>query len=300
MLKTKLLDELMENIENNPPDTPELLDIVLDSGSNNGGYLVGCLLYLKELEKRKYIKIGKFSGSSIGSICAFFYLSNHLEMYDDIYSNTRNEIINNLSLKKSALMLKTFIDKQKEDFYIFFNDKLYISYYDITKKSDIVVHKYKSNKDLYLKLRYSTFLPLFMDGGLCMNNKTDAGLPHIFYEDNKVLFLNLTTARKFTSQLNISTKNSMYKILHGIIDIHQFYTTGNKTELCSYVNNWTVYETLIFRIRMLITYIVKLSLSYLIELKNHYDTHNEEYKGKIFEYIASIIRNYILLPNNHF
>ena len=102
----------------------ELLDIVLDSGSNNGGYLVGCLLYLKELEKRKYIKIGKFSGSSIGSICAFFYLSNHLEMYDDIYSNTRNEIINNLSLKKSALMLKTFIDKQKEDFYIFFNDKL--------------------------------------------------------------------------------------------------------------------------------------------------------------------------------
>jgi hypothetical protein len=297
MLKTKLLDELMLNIDKLPPDSPDLIDVVLDSGSNNGGYLVGCLLYLKELEKKNYIKIRKFSGSSIGAICAFFYLSDHLEMYDDIYSNTRNDIINNLSLKTSTQMLKTFINNQKHDFYTLFNNKLYISYYDITKKTDIVVCKYKSNKDLYLKLRYSTFLPLFVDGGLSMNNKTDAGLPHMFYEDNKVLFINLTTLKKFTSQLNISTKNSMYKILHGIIDIHQFYTTGNKTELCSYVNNWTVYETLIFRIRMLITYILKLSLSYLIELKNHYDTHNEEYKGMIFEYIASIIRSYILLSN---
>tara|TARA_E500000331_G_scaffold358081_1_gene422584 strand:- start:4060 stop:4959 length:900 start_codon:yes stop_codon:yes gene_type:complete len=298
MLKTKLLDELMENIDKDPPSTPEIYDIVLDSGANNGGYLVGCLLYLKELEKKKYIKIRKISGSSIGSICAFFYMCDHLELYDDIYSNTRNDIINNLSLKKSAQMLKTFFNGQKDDFYLLFNNKLYISYYDIIKKCDIVVNNFKSNKDLYLKLRYSTFLPLFIDGRLSMNNKTDAGIPHIFYEDNKVLFINLTTVKKFTTQLNLSTKNSMYKILHGIIDIHQFYTTGLKTELCSYVNSWTTYEVLIFKLRVLCLYIVKFILSYLIELKTHYETHNEEYKANLFEYIASIIRNYILLPQN--
>ena len=287
----------MDNIETKPPSTPELYDIVLDSGANNGGYLIGCLLYLKELEKKKYIKIRKISGSSIGAICAFFYMCDHLEMYDDIYSNTRNDIINNLSLKKSAQMLRTFFNQQKNDFYIRFNNRLYISYYDINKKCDIVVHKFKSNKDLYLKLRYSTFLPLFIDGRLSMNNKTDAGVPHVFYEDNKVLFINLTTIKKFATQLNISTKNSMYKILHGIIDIHQFYTTGLKTELCSYVNNWTTYETLVFKLRVLFFYILKFILSYLIELKNHYETHNEQYKSNIFEYIASTIRNHILLTN---
>ena len=297
MLKTKLLDELMDNIETKPPSTPELYDIVLDSGANNGGYLIGCLLYLKELEKKKYIKIRKISGSSIGAICAFFYMCDHLEMYDDIYSNTRNDIINNLSLKKSAQMLRTFFNQQKNDFYIRFNNRLYISYYDINKKCDIVVHKFKSNKDLYLKLRYSTFLPLFIDGRLSMNNKTDAGVPHVFYEDNKVLFINLTTIKKFATQLNISTKNSMYKILHGIIDIHQFYTTGLKTELCSYVNNWTTYETIVFKLRVLFFYILKFILSYLIELKIHYETHNEQYKSNIFEYIASIIRNHVLLTN---
>jgi hypothetical protein len=298
MLKTKLLDELMENIDKDPPSTPEIYDIVLDSGANNGGYLVGCLLYLKELEKKKYIKIRKISGSSIGSICAFFYMCDHLELYDDIYSNTRNDIINNLSLKTSTQMLKTFFNEQKDDFYLLFNNKLYISYYDINKKCDIVSHTFKNNRDLYLKLRYSTFLPLFIDGRLSMNNKTDAGVPHVFYEDNKVLFINLTTIKKFTTQLNISTKNSMYKILHGIIDIHQFYTTGFKTELCSYVNNWTTYETLVFKLRVLFFYIIKFILSYLIELKTHYETHNEEYKANIFEYVASIIRNYLLLPHN--
>lgn len=288
----------MENIEKDPPDTPELLDIVLDSGANNGGYLVGCLLYLKELEKRKYIKIRKISGSSIGSFCGFLYFCDNLELYDDIYSNSRNDIITNLNLKKCGQLLKTFINKQNDDFYTHFNNRLYISYFDTNKKHDVVVNKFTSNKDLYLKIRYSTFLPIFIDGRLCMNNKTDAGLPHVFYEKNKVLFINLTTIKKLTTAMNVSSKNSVYKILHGVIDIHQFYTTGNQTELCSYVNNWTTYENIMFQIRVIILYIVKFSIAYLIDLKKHYDDNNENYKAQIFEFVANIIRNNVLLPDN--
>uniref|UniRef100_A0A6C0BS80 PNPLA domain-containing protein n=1 Tax=viral metagenome TaxID=1070528 RepID=A0A6C0BS80_9ZZZZ len=295
MLKTKLLDELINNIDIAPPTQPELIDIVLDSGAVNGGYLIGCLLYLKELEKKGYIKIRKISGSSIGAVCGFTYICDTLELYDDIYSNSRNDIICNLNLKKCSKMLKTFIYNQSNDFYTKFNNRLYIAYYDINQKCDICTYNYSSNKDLYLKLRYSTFLPLLINGNLSMNNKCDSCIPKPFYEDNKVLFINLTTYKKLFTAINVSSKNSMYKILHGIIDIHQFYTTGDKTELCSYINNWSFYDHILFRLRFIITFILKYTLALFIDLQKHYNDNNDKYKSIIINYMANLFRNYVLL-----
>ena len=38
----------------------------------------------------------------------------------------------------------------------------------------------------------------------------------------------------------------------GIIDIHEFFINNVKTELCSLVNNWTLYEKLLFQFRVFI------------------------------------------------
>ena len=297
MIKTKLLEELINDIPFEIPEKPEIYDIVLDSGATNGGYLIGCLLYLKELEEKKYIMIRKISGSSIGSICGFLYLSNNLDLYEDIYCNSRDDIILNINFKKCTTILRNYILQQDQNFYQKFNNKLYVSYYDTSKNIDIVTYKYKSNKDLFNKIRYSSYLPIFIDGNITANNKIDATIPHIFYENNKVLFINLTTYKKLSNCLNVSNKNSSYKILNGIIDIHQFYTTKVKTELCSFVNDWTFNENILFHLRVFIAYIIKYSISILIDIKEYYENHNEEYKAQFFKYIVKIVRNHILLAS---
>ena len=50
----KLIDNLPDDIKNVPE--PVVIDLVLDGGVFNGSYLVGALYFLKEMEKRKYIK----------------------------------------------------------------------------------------------------------------------------------------------------------------------------------------------------------------------------------------------------
>jgi predicted acylesterase/phospholipase RssA len=71
-----MIDEYVNRlIENLPEETKKLqhIDLVLDGGIFNGSYLVGSLYFLKEMERRRYIKIERISGCSIGSIVAFLY-----------------------------------------------------------------------------------------------------------------------------------------------------------------------------------------------------------------------------------
>ena len=78
------VDKLIENL---PLKTfVKHLDLVLDGGIFNGSYLIGALYFLKEMEKREYIVIDRISGCSIGSICAFLYLINELDMVTEIYN----------------------------------------------------------------------------------------------------------------------------------------------------------------------------------------------------------------------
>ncbi len=63
MALNTFINTLIENI----PDKhlPEELDLVLDGGAFNGIYMLGGLLYIKELEQREKIKIKRVSGCSI-------------------------------------------------------------------------------------------------------------------------------------------------------------------------------------------------------------------------------------------
>ena len=70
----------IENLVNNFPITKKKwhLDIVLEGGVANGSYQIGCLLYLKLLEKKCKLKIDRISGVSIGAITGFYYIINSL------------------------------------------------------------------------------------------------------------------------------------------------------------------------------------------------------------------------------
>ena len=88
----KLIENLPDNIKN--CKEPEKIDLVLDGGIFNGSYLVGALHFLKEMEKRNYIKIERISGCSIGSSVAFLYFIDALDLMPKLYDIVNNEFRN--------------------------------------------------------------------------------------------------------------------------------------------------------------------------------------------------------------
>jgi len=85
----KLIENLPDDLKNSK--TPLRLDLVLDGGVFNGSYLVGALYFLKEMEKRNYIKIERISGCSIGSVVAFLYYIDSLDSMTELYQKATND-----------------------------------------------------------------------------------------------------------------------------------------------------------------------------------------------------------------
>jgi predicted acylesterase/phospholipase RssA len=71
------------------------IDLILDGGLFNGSYLVGALYFLKEMEKRNYIKINRVSSCSIGSIIGFLYFIDDLDIIQIFYNIILNHLKKN-------------------------------------------------------------------------------------------------------------------------------------------------------------------------------------------------------------
>ena len=70
------------------------IDIVIEGGCFNGLYSLGALLLIKELEKRKYFKVHRISGASIGTIMGFAYISDSLLDVPNYFKKIRKNTIN--------------------------------------------------------------------------------------------------------------------------------------------------------------------------------------------------------------
>ena len=127
----KFIENLPENLKNNKQ--PLKIDLILDGGLFNGSYLVGALYFLKEMEKRNYIKIYRISGCSIGSIMGFIYMIDSLDSIEHFY----NIMLNQINIKKNLSViidLYDFLeDKIPDDICSKVNNKLYLTYYNIKK-----------------------------------------------------------------------------------------------------------------------------------------------------------------------
>ena len=69
--------EYIENLANNYPqlNKPIELDIIIEGGLFNGMYSCGALLLIKQLERKKYFRVNRISGASIGSIMGYYYFT---------------------------------------------------------------------------------------------------------------------------------------------------------------------------------------------------------------------------------
>jgi hypothetical protein len=67
--------------------------------------------------------------------------------------------------------------------------------------------------------------------------------PYIFNNESgkKILYLDLYGYDKIGNLLNVKNeKSNFHRILSGLLDIHNFYIKQSDTQMCSYVNDWSV------------------------------------------------------------
>jgi hypothetical protein len=272
-LKT-YISALIDNI--NKKHIPKEMDVVLDGGIFNGGYEYGILLLLKELERHKHTKIDKISGCSIGSILGFLYLIDKLDEKYDILNKTLEYIRENLSCKNLYSIVEeiTELDFDLDKL----NNKLFITYYDLVSNKQIVVSKYNSKDEIRETLIKSCHFPYMINGKIDYKERyCDGIVPFIFKKtERKTLFINLLTLNKMRNIIYIQNENNMItRVLNGIIDGNNFFS-GNKSDMCSYINDWSLADFGFIRLRELIL------ISIIILLKS---------SENVNEYIPEVLKN---------
>ena len=142
----KFIENLPEKIKNNK--NPLQIDLVLDGGIFNGSYLVGALYFLKEMEKRNYIKINRVSGCSIGSVIAFIYMIDCLDISENFYNIIFEQLNKNHKLTIVDVIDSLLKHKIPDNVCNKINNKLFITYYNIKKRKQKVKCIYKNKKEI--------------------------------------------------------------------------------------------------------------------------------------------------------
>ena len=236
----KLIENLPDNIKNS--SRPQKIDLVLDGGIFNGSYLIGALFFLKEMEKQNLIKINRISGCSIGSIAAFLYYIDGLELMPKLYNIVNNEFKETHNLNTIKQLKTLLADHIPDDICKKTHNKLFISYYNITKGVKKIKHTYANTDDLINTIIKSCYIPYLIDGNMLYKGKYFDGVnPYIFKKkpETKILYLDLFGYDKIGNLLNVKNEKTNYhRILSGMLDIHNFFIKQNNTSMCSYVNEW--------------------------------------------------------------
>ena len=213
------LPEELKNIKN-----PIKLDLVLDGGIFNGSYLVGALYFLKEMEKRKYVKICRISGCSIGSIVAFIYIIDCLDISESFYNIIFKQLKNTHNLNISQILGSILENRVPQDVCEKVNNKLYITYTNIQKRTKKIKYTYKNKEEIINTIIKSSYIPFLMDGNILFENKYIDGInPYVFKirNDRKILHLDLFGYDKIKYLINIKNENTnFHRILSGLLDIH--------------------------------------------------------------------------------
>jgi len=278
----KLIKNLPDNIKNT--EKPIEIDLVLDSGCFNGSYLVGALYFLKEMEKRKYIRVVRISGSSIGSFVALIYFIDKLDIIPHIYKIAKNSLEKKYNLSKAIKSIRENINTYVNDEILTkINGKLFICYNDIKSFKKIVKSTYANKEELINTIIKSSFIPYLSDGKCLYKNKYVDGLtPYIFEIDRgihkdldkdkvnrKILFLDLFSCDKFSGALNIKNeKTNFHRILYGLLDIHSFFIKKSSTQMCSYVNEWNYLNMFLYNLRLMVEKIIVLYIWLFVKAKN--------------------------------
>ena len=232
---SKIIDDIPKGVTNKLLCNPIDVDIVLEGGAFNGSYLAGCLFYLKELEIRKYITIHNLSACSVGTLISLAYFIDDEKLMVKIYEIAYNQFKKKADInifKKTFDLIRKYIN---DDLFSLINNKLYITYFNIRTGKQKVICKYKNVNHLLDVIRRSCSFPYIIDKNLYYKNKYIDGLhPYIFPSSTKnnnhrILYLNLHSVNHIAGIISIKNE-------------HNFFVYKQKTDICSFVDEWSVVE----------------------------------------------------------
>ena len=296
----KFIGNLPEDLKNTK--NPIKLDLVLDGGIFNGSYLVGALYFLKEMEKRKYIKICRISGASIGSIVAFIYIIDCLDVLENLYNLTLKQLRTNYNLN-TIINLHNLLDEYiPDDICSKVNNKLYITYNNIQKRTKKIKCIYKNKEEIINTIIKSSYIPFLMDGNILFENKYIDGInPYVFKirNDRKILHLDLFGYDKIKYLINIKNENTnFHRILSGLLDIHNFFIKQSNTDMCSYVNDWSLLNKSRIFLKTIIEKFLVYLISFVILIQKNIPPNIKDYV--LYKILSKITyETYVILLKNY-
>lgn len=268
----KYVEKLIKNLPNSSRKL-QIIDVVFDGGAFNGSYLVGAAYFLKSMEEKLYVKIDRLSSCSIGSFISLLYVADRLDVFPDLYKMLSENFKNNHRLNNYIAICKKLEPLLPKNICELMTNKVYITFHDLKKNKKIVKSKYKSLADIFEIIYRSCFLPVIMDGNLLHKNRYMDGINSFIFKSEpkkKILFLNLMSYDKLGSLFNIKNEKTNYhRILSGMLDIHNFYIKEAPTQMCSYVNKWSLLDSGQFLIKRTIEYLIVYFIKIYIYLKKN-------------------------------
>lgn len=297
-----MIDEYVKKLVDNLPikdhnDHIEALDIVLSGGAFNGSYLAGALSFIKEMERRSYVKIERISGCSVGAIGGLLYLIDGLDLVPKIYESVKTHFKCHFTLEtlKSLRQHLEIQNRLPDNLCECVNGKLFVCYYDLKYNRKIVRSTYKNVDDVMETIIRSCYVPFLIDHQILYKNRYMDGVnAYMFHKkrNRKILHLELMSLNKWAMCCSVKNEiNNFQRILEGLLDIHSFYIRQRCTSMCSFVENWSWNQQVFYSFKFIIERIsVKIVkwLNYLWQFIPHDDNVIIEIIKRVFFDIFSI------------
>jgi len=238
------ISKLIDNIPLSKKNQREKIDLILDGGLFNGSYLTGALYFLREMEKNGYVEVDKLSGCSIGSLICLLYTADLLDLTSEIYSMAIDQFKKTGNLKVIDDILSKISKKLPSDICERMNGRVFITYYDFKKGKKVVKNHYKNKREIIDIVKRSCYVPYLIDGNFLYKSKYIDGIfPYILpkEEGKRILYLNILGYDKIMHTISVKNeKTNFHRILSGLLDIHLFYIKQTPTQICSYVDEWSM------------------------------------------------------------
>ena len=269
-LLTNYIKALVKNADFK--NIPRDIDIIFDGGAFNGVFGQGIAMYLNELENTNTIKVHRISGCSIGAFLALIYATKGNYDFEEGFVKVSEHFKQHLNLLEFARQLKCYIfDILNDNDVKMLTEILYISYYDLQMRKQVVVKEFSDKQHLYDCILRSCHIPYISNTEFTYEKRYIDGISPYIFRDNKrdTLFISLMTCNKM-SRLVVSCNevNSNSRILTGLADADDFFTRG-KSDMCSWIKNWKWFSFLLLRTRELVCFLIIWLFSLSLSVKKN-------------------------------
>jgi len=282
MNQFKLTENYVESIVNSLPrenKEPKEINVVFSSGGFNAPIGIGIGMFLKQMEKHKHIKVKRLSGSSIGAFLSLWYIMGNVDNSFDFIENEFINTIHHFKKNKNLNTYNSFVRKyvykifKTDDDLLPIQKRLFITYYDTKKYKKQVVCKYKNREHLINCIIQSGYIPYITDGNKKYKNRfMDGVMPHFFTKNKKrdTLYVNMMCRSQVLGCISINENNIYKRILTGVNDANDFFTTGTSV-ICIYTKDITYKQEIERNIIELVFFIILFIMDIIATI--HFNTN---------------------------